>query len=121
MKATVLKELRKEKKITQEQLAKKLGVARSSIAMVENGKQEGGREFTRKVAEYFDTSIDYLEGRTNDKQGVSSEKDALVSNFISFLVESGIIKDENNIDKKTEEMILEMVKKEVSNLKKEGK
>lgn len=121
MKSSILRNLRKEGKLTQDQLSKELGVARSLIAMVESGKQEGGREFTRKVSDYFNVSLDYLEGITDDKQGLSPEKDALVSNFIKFLVESGIIEDENKIDVNTEKMILDMVKKEVAAIRKGDK
>ena len=110
MKSEILKELRKDKGLTQKQLSEKLGVARSLIGMVEAGKQDGGREFAKKVAEYFNVSLDYLEGLTTEKTGLGKEKEALVSNFLEFLIENGIIKDEKNIDEKTEKMIMDMVK-----------
>lgn len=118
MKSEILKELRKDKGLTQKQLSEKLGVARSLIGMVEAGKQDGGREFAKKVAGYFNVSLDYLEGLTTEKTGLGKEKEALVSNFLEFLIENGIIKDEKNIDEKTEKMIMDMVKKEIANLKK---
>ena len=53
---------------------------------------------------------DYLEGKVDYKE-------SLVSNFLNFLVSNKIIEDENNIDEKTQEMILDMVKKEIKNIK----
>lgn len=117
MKGILLKELRKEKNLTQQQLSKELGVARSLIGMIESGKQDGGREFSKKVAEYFGVSLDYLEGLVSERNGLTKEKDALVSDFLKYLVDNGIIKDENNIDETTQELIMTMVKKEISKLK----
>lgn len=117
MKSDILRKLRKDKKLTQGELSKELGVARSLIGMIETGKQEGGRDFVKKVAEYFNVSIDYLEGKTDYKQGISIEKESLVSEFLNFLVKSGVVKDENNIDKKTQDMIMEMVRREVAKIK----
>lgn len=116
MKADILKKLRTENKITQNQLAKELGVSRSLIGMIESGQQDGGRDLTKKVAQYFDVSIDYLEGLKEDNE--STERETLVSNFLKFLVESGVITDSDNIDKKTHDMILNMVKTEIEILKK---
>lgn len=116
MKGKVLKELRKEKGITQEELAKQIGVARSLIGMVEADKQEGGRILATKVSKYFNVSIDYLEGLTTNKKGLGAEKETLFTNFLSFLIDNDIIKDENNIDENTKELILNMVKKEIKKI-----
>lgn len=116
MKADILKKLRNENNITQQQLAKELGVSRSLIGMIESSQQDGGRELTKKVAQYFNVSMDYLEGLTEKTTTV--ERETLVSNFLEFLVESGVITDSNNIDQNTHDMILNMVKTEIEILKK---
>ena len=65
MLSTRLKELRAEKRITQEQLAKAIGLDRSSI-----GKYEGNQNVDPSVdvlnalADFFDVTTDYLLGRT---------------------------------------------------------
>ena len=116
MKGNRLKELRQERKLTQLELANYLGVTRSLIGMVENNKQGGGRDFTKKVAEYFNVSIDYLEGLTDEKLEIAKDKKMLISDFLKFLVNNGIIIDENNIDKSTQELIMTMIKKEVKKI-----
>ena len=111
-----LMELRKESGLTQLELSKYLGVTRSLIGMVENGKQGGGREFTKKVAEYFNVSIDYLEGLTPERHEIKKEKKMSISDFLRFLVNNNVITDENNIDENTKDMIMLLVKKEVADI-----
>ena len=54
-----LKELRKEKQLTVEQLAQNIGSAKSTISRYENGREPKG-DIIRLLTEYFDVSIDYL-------------------------------------------------------------
>lgn len=110
MKAAKIKELREKQGLSQAQLAKKIGVSSSTIAMIESGAREGSLKNLTKIADFFGVTIDYLEGKVDYKE-------ALVSNFLNFLVTNGIVKDENNIDEKTQEMILDMVRKEIRNIK----
>lgn len=117
MKGSILKQLRKERNLTQQQLADKLKVSRSVLAMIESEKQKGSIDLQKQLANFFDVSLDYLEGFTTEKNGLSDKKESLVTNFLQFLIDSGLIDNEENIDEKTEEMILEMVKKEIANLK----
>ena len=64
-----LKELRKERGLTQEQLAQIIQVERSSV-----GKYEGkskiipSDDVKQRIAEFFDVSVDYLLGRTDIKK-----------------------------------------------------
>lgn len=80
----ILKQLRREKSITQKQLSDIIGVETSSI-----GKYEGKSsvmpsiEILIRIANYFDVSVDYLIGRTDEKRptidGLSLEEQELVS------------------------------------------
>jgi len=60
-----LKELRKKKHLTQEQLSKAFYLNKSSISRYENGTQTPENELLQSIADYFDVSLDYLMGRTN--------------------------------------------------------
>jgi transcriptional regulator with XRE-family HTH domain len=60
-----LKELRKEKNLTQEDLAKILEISRSTIAGYETERKEPDYETLKKIADFFNVSIDYLLGRTD--------------------------------------------------------
>ncbi len=65
----IIKQLRKEKKITQGQLAEAMNVSRSTIAMWETSGSCPKQESLKKLADYFLVSTDYLLGRiTNENQ-----------------------------------------------------
>lgn len=59
MKST-LKDERKKKKITQEQLATMVGVSRQSINAIERGKYTPSTVLALKISEIFNTSVNRL-------------------------------------------------------------
>ena len=61
-----LKELRKNKKITQLKLALDLNMSQNSVSRYENGEREADYASLIAFADYFDVSIDYLLGRTDN-------------------------------------------------------
>lgn len=63
--ATVIKQLRKERGLTQDQLAALLGVSRSTIGMYETGSREPDFETSEAIADVFNVDMDYLMGRSN--------------------------------------------------------
>ena len=62
-----LKKLREEVGITQSQLAKKTKVSRSAVAQYETNRQMPDLASLKDIADFFDVSIDYLLGRTNQR------------------------------------------------------
>ena len=61
-----LKELRKERGISQLRLAMDLHMNQNSISRYENGEREADYATLIKFADYFDVSVDYLLERTDD-------------------------------------------------------
>ncbi len=61
-----LKELRLKKGISQLKLAMDLGMNQNSISRYENRSREADYETLAAFADYFDVSIDYLLGRTDN-------------------------------------------------------
>lgn len=61
-----LKELRKDKNMTQVQLAEELGVSKGTVAMWEIGKREPNFETLNCLSDIFDKRIDYILGYSND-------------------------------------------------------
>ena len=57
-----LAELRKEKSMSQEKLAKRIGVSRSAVAMWETGASQPDNETLVKLADMMSTTTDYLLG-----------------------------------------------------------
>ena len=58
-----LKELRRKKDITQEELAKQLQLSPSTIGMYETGRREPDFDTLQMIADYFHVSTDSLLGR----------------------------------------------------------
>lgn len=64
----VLKRLREEQGLSQDDLANIIGVSKSTIGMYEQGQRMPKSDTTlRKLAEYFNVSIDYLMGLSSKK------------------------------------------------------
>ena len=57
---TMIKRLRLEKNINQEQPAEQLHVTRQAVSNWETGKTQPDIETLTKIAEYFDVSVEYL-------------------------------------------------------------
>lgn len=60
-----LKRLREEKGLTQRQFAEQFQISPSTIALYELGKRTPDAETLKRLADFFDTSVDYLLGRTD--------------------------------------------------------
>ncbi|OFV68910.1 helix-turn-helix domain-containing protein [Acetobacterium wieringae] len=61
-----LKNLRKNMGYTQDDLAEKLSISRSSLSLYEIDKRDPDSETFNKIADFFNVSLDYLNGRTDD-------------------------------------------------------
>lgn len=60
-----LKLLRNEKKVSQEELSKILGVSKSSISMYENNNREPGFEIMEAIADFFNVDMNFLYCKTD--------------------------------------------------------
>ena len=60
-------ELRKEHSVSQDKLAKYLGIDRTSLSRLENGKRKIDTSELKRVSKYFNVSTDYLLGNTDKK------------------------------------------------------
>lgn len=61
-----LKELRTSKNISQKQIASQLDIADRQYRRYENEEQQPTLPIIIKLADYFDVSLDYLVGRTDN-------------------------------------------------------
>lgn len=63
-----LKNLRKEKGLTQVQMQMITGIDQSDYSKIENGKRYYTFEQCKRIALALDTSMDYLAGLTDEKK-----------------------------------------------------
>ena len=67
-------ELRTQKNISQQALGDILGVSRWSVHNYETGKNYPDYQGLMKLADYFEVSLDYLTGRSDDVTFCSHRK-----------------------------------------------
>ena len=63
-----LKQLRKERNISQLKLALDLNMSQNTISRYENMEREADYKTLIKIADYFNISLDYLLGRTENTE-----------------------------------------------------
>ena len=63
----IIKELRTKRGLTQGSLGELVNLAESTISLYESNKRSLDYETLKKIADFFDVSLDYLLGRTNEK------------------------------------------------------
>lgn len=71
----ILRGLRKENGMTQRELAKKISCGYSAVAMWENGSRMPSRQNTETLAGLYNVDIDYLYGRSPDRQRIHFYRD----------------------------------------------
>lgn len=72
---TRITELRKKKKLTQSDVAKRLGIPRGTYSNYELGNREPDFSTAEKLADIFEVSIDYLLGRSEEENEKSREEE----------------------------------------------
>lgn len=72
-----LKALREEKKISQDTLAKELGISRGSVSFYENGERTADIEILEKVSNFFGVDYDYLMGVSSARYNKSEAEETL--------------------------------------------
>ena len=72
-----LKEVRTARKVTQEELGNYLGFRDSTISQYESGIREPDYDTLVKIAQFFETTTDYLLGRTTQSYQQSPSKHSI--------------------------------------------
>lgn len=105
MLADRLKELRKIKKKTQQDIADHLGITRPAYTAYEQGNRNPDYDLLSKLANYFDVSTDYLLGREEKPQGANQQE------FEAWLNDpriSKLYKEFNESDEERRDMLFAM-------------
>ena len=101
-----LKTLRTNAGKLQKEVAAYLGVDRTTYLRYEKGESEPDYETLKKLADYFDVSIDYLLGRETKKDPAAEEGDEVSSELIALLqdldpAEEALVRDYVSILKRS--------------------
>ena len=88
-----LKELRKENKKTQEEIAKYLNLTQASYGRYETGIHEPTIDTLCKLADFYSVSLDYLVGREfNNKYGYLGDQEIMLLNVFAKLNDKNKLK-----------------------------
>ena len=97
-----LKELRKEKKKTQEEIASVLNLSTAAYGRYEVGNREPTLETLIKLADYYSVSLDYLVGRKfNNEFGYLSDDEKTMIKALRTM--------SNEVREKTKTIIIRML------------
>ena len=93
-----LRKLRKDKGMTQQELAGILGVRKAAVSIYETDKYDPSDPIKVAIAKHFDVSLDYLMGVIDDEvkcysearfvampENVTAEERELVRKFVAFV------------------------------------
>ena len=70
----ILKALRKDNNLTQQELAERLKIGQATIACYENGQREPSVSSLLAYADFFECTLDFITGRTDDMGNVVIEE-----------------------------------------------
>lgn len=62
-----IRDLREDRDLTQRQLAQMLGMSQTGYSKYETGENDIPTHILIKLADFYNTSIDYMLGRTDEK------------------------------------------------------
>jgi len=63
-----IKDLREDMDLTQQEIAEYLHIRQNTYSQYENGHRQIPLDMLIKLARYYNTSLDYLVGETNEKK-----------------------------------------------------
>lgn len=74
----ILRQLRKDAKRTQQQMADVLGITQQAYAAYENDKSSPPKDVLEKIADFFGVTTDYLLGREGNTSTASSNSSLVI-------------------------------------------
>ena len=106
-----IKGLRESIRLSQKELSEKIGISQSAVNRYENNQAEASYKTLLTYADYFDVSLDYLYGRTDQPQGKlydfkpKFEDDSDMRDFIEMCFDPN-----TPMSGKLKDMLLQMMK-----------
>ncbi|MGK5093748.1 helix-turn-helix transcriptional regulator [Deltaproteobacteria bacterium TL4] len=98
--AVKIKEIRKQKKMSQEELAEKVGINQNHLSRLETGKYKPSIDALKRLADALEVSADYLLSDTDDKPEEIRIEDQILAERIRML---------NTLDGKDKETIIHVI------------
>lgn len=85
-----IRDLRKEKKLSQNELGKSIGVSQTTVTAWETGRAEPASTYIKKLADFFNVSADYLLGRPEKKISSEEQETKDLKKFLEDNLDNGM-------------------------------
>lgn len=93
-----LKELRLEKRMTQEDLGKLMHVSKASVSLYEKNERTPDKDTLIETADYFEVSLDFLLGRSDVRHADSKKAPVDIKDDSAMLMFDGMPVSKDDID-----------------------
>ena len=107
-----IKAIRKENNMSQKDLAKIIGVTDRAIGYYEKEQRVPPQDILQKLADFFNTSVDYILGRTNVKTPLVKEVEHEFSEMFQMLYEAN-----SKLSKNDKRLMMNLMKTFLDNKK----
>lgn len=111
----VFKSLRIKEGLTQDELAKKLGISRSTVSMYERGEREPDFETLEIIADFFNVDMNYLTGNENENYYVDLQTRQMAQELFENKDLRMLFDATRNVSKDDLKLVYEMVKRMKNN------
>lgn len=113
--SNVLQQLRKEARLTQDQISDALGIPKRTYGSWERNERQPDFDMLCKIADYFNVTTDYLLGRTPmEIEVIRGEPPPLPEGQLEFVFEP----EETPTADELERKIIKIVQRELAKMKK---
>lgn len=108
---TRLRQLRKDKNLTQSQLAKIIDVSTSAIGMYEQGRREPDNKVLSALCTVLDTTTDYLIGISAGAENPNQDVNDVIDDFTRLLAsQSGLMFNGQPMSREDREKVIIAIK-----------
>lgn len=107
-----IKKLRIENRLSQKELAEIINTKEKNISKWETGRTKPTSDKIMEIAKHFKVDVNYLYGFDTNEN--NEGKLDLFNDFLDKLIDAKVISDPNNIDAYTQNLIMNLVKAQIS-------
>ena len=116
-----VKILRLENQLTGTELSAMFSQTKSAVSSWEKRGRQPSQEILIQLAVYFNVSLDYLLGLSDDRTPISAGTKSFAEKLVKQLVDDDMIKDATEIDDNIISLIISALKIDIANKKKGAK
>lgn len=101
-----IKALRNERNLLQKDLAEKLNLSQQTISLYESEKRQPDYQILQSIADFFNVSVDYLLGRTDNTKDLSSP---IRESELKYSVQNEIIDEIQKLSPESQEDLKKLI------------